>query len=207
MQNPVEYFNLFNSNLRYRVDASHVYFSSPETPGILFDLFPQARFLVILRDPKARAHSLYQHMRRALHRDGRPMELIDSFLKALSVEGERFTSAEFASECRQYFWNFMYMRSSYFDLQLSRYFAVFPNQRFMITTLAELHHRPKSTLKEIAQFLDLDVADFDQKVPIANAAPLYPKFDSECDMLMERHFEGLVARVEAIVGRSLDWSL
>ena len=206
IKNPIVYFNLFRSNRRYRVDASHVYFSNPETAVLLRDLFPQARFLLILRHPKARAHSLYQHMRRALHSDGRPLELIESFSEALAAEDERFISSDFATHCRQYFWNFMYMRSSCYDVQLSRYLALFPRDHFMIITLAELQRQPAATIAEIARFLDLDAAGFDQAIPVANVAPAYAAFDHGCDITMERHFGDLTARVDALAGRSLDWS-
>ncbi|WP_165222098.1 sulfotransferase domain-containing protein [Affinirhizobium pseudoryzae] len=205
--NPVSYCKLFDSNRRYRVDASHVYFSNPETAQILHDLFPKAQFLLILRNPKARAHSLYQHMRRVLHNDGRPLELAESFLEALSVEGERFSSPEFMTNCRQYFWNFMYMRSSYYDEQLSRYLTLFPRDQFMITTLAELHWQPHATVRRIANFLNLNVAGFGQNIPVTNASPPYVDFDKDCDMVMERHFGDLTARVNALAGHPLDWAL
>ncbi len=112
IQNPIVYFHLFDPPRKYRLDASHVYFSNPETPQVLFDLFPDARFILSLRHPKARAHSLYQHMRRARHADGRPLELVETFQDALALEAERFHSDSFFSTCRHYFWNFMYMRSS-----------------------------------------------------------------------------------------------
>ncbi|ABC24104.1 sulfotransferase [Rhodospirillum rubrum F11] len=207
IQNPVAYFRLFDSERRYRVDASHVYFSNPETPPLLHDLFPSAKFLLILREPKARAHSLYQHMRRALHSDGLPIEPIESFLEALIVENERFSSPKFAATCRHYFWNFMYIRSSFYDEQLLRYLKLFPMKQFLFITLANLHHQPEDTLSEIAQFLDLDVAGFGQEVPVANAGPIYETFTPQCAALMERYFGDLTTRVDALVGRSLDWSL
>ncbi|MBB4953390.1 hypothetical protein H4S14_001342 [Agrobacterium vitis] len=205
--NPVEYFHLFESDRRYRVDASHVYFSNPETAPILHDLFPHARFLLILRQPKLRAHSLYHQMRRAPHHDGQPLELMESFGEALAAEAERFFSLEFTKQCRQYFWNFMYMRSSEYDVQLLRYLALFPRKQFLIMTLGELHRSPDVILGDIAKFLDVDVAGFSGEIPIANAAPAYADFDSACDAMMERHFGDLMDRVDAIVGRSLDWSL
>lgn len=207
VRNPVDYFRLFDSDRRYRVDSSHVYLSNPETPPLLRDLFPAARFLVVLRRPKARALSLYQHMRRALHQDGRPLEPVDSFHGALELEGERFRSPEFFATCRHYFWNFMYMRSSLYDEQLSRYLDLYPRDRFLVTSLAELRQQPERTIRSIADFLDIDVAGFGREVPVANVAPAYAPFDPESDALMEAQFGDLTARVDRLVGRPLDWSL
>lgn len=207
VNNPIDYFKLFESDKRYRVDASHVYFSNPETAPILKDLFPNAYFLIILRKPDARAHSLYQHMRRALHSDGRPIEIIGNFHNALLAEEERFHSSQFFLECRHYFYNFMYLRSSHFDEQISRYFSLYPRNHFLVMSLAELRLQPQRTITQIGNFLDLDPAGFGQEIPIDNAAPTYNPPDPASEALMAAHFGDLTARVDRLIGQKLDWSL
>lgn len=207
IKNPIEYFKLFQSSKKYRVDASHIYFSNPETPPTLKDLFPDARFLIILRKPNARAQSLYQHMRRVLHADGRPIELIETFHDALLAEEERFHSPKFFTDCRHYFYNFMYLRSSHFDEQLSRYFSLYPRDRFLVISLAELQLQPQRTITRIGNFLDLDPADFGHEMPIANVAPTYSPPDPASEALMAAHFGDLTARVDRLIGQKLDWSL
>jgi hypothetical protein len=202
-----DYFKLFDSDKKYRVDASHVYFSNPESAQIISDLFPDARFIVILRDPKARAHSLYRHMRRAMHTDGRPQELIEDFNTALVLEKARFESVEFFDTCRQYFWNFMYMRSSIYDGQLERYLKLYKRERFLIMSLAELHNDPDSILQSISEFLQIDKSGFGENIPIANAAPSFSCFSSESASLMDEAFGDLTDRINRLVGRPLDWSI
>ena len=160
-----------------------------------------------MRHPKARAHSLYQHMRRARHADGRPQELVESFHEALTLEAERFGSPEFLANCRQYFWNFMYMRSSAYDVQLTRYFDLYPRERFLIMTLAELQKEPERIVRTIGDFLDIDTAGFGDSMPFTNVAPPYGGVEAESEALMEEHFQGLTARVDRLVGRQLDWSM
>ena len=207
VRNPIDYFRLFESDRRYRVDASHVYFSNPETAPLLRRLFPDAKFLIILRCPKARAHALYQHMRRALHEDGHPLELAESFREALSLEATRFGSAAFASSCRHYFWNFLYMRSSFYDEQLARYFDLYPRDRFLILSLAEFLRHAEHAVQSIAAFLGLDRAGFGTDIPMSNGAPPYAPPDAACEALMDARFGNLTTRVDRIVGRPLDWSL
>jgi len=207
VSNPVTYFRLFDSPRKYRVDASHVYFSNPETAPLLASLFPDAKFLLILRHPQARAHSLYQHMRRALHADGRPQELVESFHTALELEAERFESAEFHATCRQYFWNFMYMRSSIYDGQLQRYLDLYPRERFLVMSLAELQNDPERIIQSIGGFLDVDAEGFGHDIPFTNVAPPYRRFAPESAALMEAQFAGLTERVDRLVGRPLDWSI
>ncbi|MDR3469709.1 MAG: sulfotransferase domain-containing protein [Xanthobacteraceae bacterium] len=207
VKNPVDYFRLFNSPKRYRVDSSHVYFSNPETSPLLRDLFPDAKFLVMLRHPKARAHSLYRHMRRAMHEDGRPLELAERFHEALLLEAERFRSLEFFANCRHYFWNFMYLRSSIYDEQLDRYFRLYPRENFLVMSLAEFRREPDRVKRTVAEFLNIDVAGFGPEAPFSNAAPPHDSYDAASDAVMEQYFGNLTARVDRLLGRSLDWSL
>lgn len=203
---PITYFSLFHSDAPYRVDASHVYFSNPETAPILKGLLPTAKFIVILRDPKRRAYSLYQHMRRALHADGQPMELLESFADALFAEDDRFASPEFFQTCRQYFYNFMYVRSSLFDLQIDRYLSLFPRDHFLFLSLAELKNQPQATREKLATFLDIASDGFGDTIPEANRAPAYAPYDPACDAFLTGRFAGLTDRVEAMIGQRLDWS-
>lgn len=206
VKNPVDYFRLFDSPRRYRVDASHVYFSNPETAPILRDLFPDAKFVIILRQPKARALSLYQHMRRFSHEDGDPFEPAETFLEALRLEAGRFQSPAFFATCRQYFWNFMYMRSSAYDEQLGRYLALYPPDRFLVTTLAALERQPQHTVRSLADFLGIDASGLGQDIPLENAAPVYEACDPESDALMDAFFGDLCDRVDRLIGHPLDWS-
>ncbi|QTL03685.1 sulfotransferase [Aquabacter sp. L1I39] len=207
VRDPVSYFRLFASDRRYRVDASHVYFSNPETAPVLRALFPEAKVLLILRHPKARAHSLYRHMRLSMHDDGRPLELAETFYEALRLEDERFHSPDFMRNCRQYFWNFMYIRSSFYDEQLTRYLGLFTREQFLIMTLAELISRPQQKIAEIAAFLEVEPSGFGESVPVVNAAPAYEGFDQMCDAFMGDRFGDLTRRVDALVGRAMDWSV
>ena len=208
VNNPVTYFELFNSTRKYRVDASHVYFSNHETAPIVSSLFPDAKVLVVLRNPKARALSLFHQMRRALHADGHPLELAESFHAALELEAERFSSPVFQATCRHYFWNFMYMRSSLYDGQLARYFNLYPRERFLVMSLAELQSEPANIIRSISEFLDLDINGFGDEIPCTNVAPPYSSLITpESHSLMDEQFEGLTERVDQLIGRSLDWSI
>lgn len=206
--NPVAYFGLFDSPRRWRGEASHVYMTNPETAPILRDLFPQARFIVTLRAPKERAHALWRHMRRFNGSDGLPFEPLDSFEAALAAEEARFADPGFPDRCRQYAWNFFYCRSSFYDEQLARYFALFPRAHFHIQTLADLALRPAETVRALAGFLDIDPAPLLATASRVRNADTGPRgWSAAADAAMEARFAGLTARTEALVGTALDWSL
>ena len=163
IDNPEDYYGLFDGVTNEWIigESSHVYMTSPDTPAMLHDGFPEARFLVTLRHPADRAHSLYHHMRR------NGLESIPTFEQALAAEEERFQSDRFRETCPQYLYNFLYFRSGLFGEQLARYFALFRRDQFKIITLRELKQDPVTTLQDIFRFLNVD-ATFQPDLSIQN---------------------------------------
>lgn len=205
--NPIEYFKLFDSPKRYRLESSVMYLPAPETPRVLHDLFPDARFIVSLRDPKARAYAMYRNMRHvAEYGFG---EDIPNFAEALEAETDRATSREFLCTCHWPLPSYLYCRSSLFDEQLARYFALFDREQFHILTLAELVTEPIATTEGILRFLDLDptfASHFDFSIK-GRWEDSYENYDARSDQIMSSRFEGLTQRTDELVGRPLDWSV
>ncbi|RBP39043.1 sulfotransferase domain-containing protein [Roseimicrobium gellanilyticum] len=198
VKNPVEYFNLFpqqEGKKRYG-EASHVYFSTPETAPVLRQLFPEAKFLLIVRNPVQRSHSLYQDMKRGGY------ESLPTFEQALREEEFRFVDPAFQADCPQYFWNFMYYRSSRYDLQLENYLEHFPRERFLVLTLGEWKADPAYWLREIFGFLEVDPSTQVGTEPQNQAEKPATLREETKDALRER-FAGVRERVEALVGREL----
>jgi hypothetical protein len=171
VKNPIRYFDLFASVKRERIigESSHAYMTNPSTARVLKTLFPDARFVVILRNPADRAYSLYNHMRRYGH------EKIGSFEKALEIEETRFHSKEFQRRCPQYIYNFLYFRSGLYGEQIERYFELFDRQQFHFLTLDLLKSQPMAALQEILTFLELD-PDFTPNLRVHNEGSITARF-------------------------------
>ncbi|WP_172682748.1 sulfotransferase family protein [Verrucomicrobium spinosum] len=196
VSNPMQYFRLFpemEGKTRYG-EASHAYFSSFETAPVLRQLFPEARFLLILRNPVHRAHSLFQHMKRHGH------ETLAAFELALEEEELRFADPLFRRNCPQYFWNYMYVRSSRYDLQLENYLHHFPAGQFFVLTLGEWSSDPVHWQREIFAFLGVDPSIRVSTEPQNQAAYLSVLRKETKAMLAER-FSGVRERVETRIGR------
>jgi hypothetical protein len=202
VRNPIAYFQLFDSPKRYRLESSTNYLINPSTPPILHSLFPEARFLVSVRDPKARAYSLYRNMRRY------QLESIPTFLEALEAEDMRFKSPEFHSSCHWDFWQFQYCRSGLYDEQLKRYLDLFDRSQFHIFSLAEFAKDPLGITQSILRFLDLDPAPAQHfTFDIQHKGAYHDSYDEHSNEIMNRAFDGLIERTERVVGRQLDWSM
>lgn len=171
VKNPVEYFELYDSVCSETIigEASHVYLTNPSTAKVLKALFPNSKFVVILRNPADRAYSLYHHMRRSGY------EYINTFEKALQAEEERSASKRFMENCPQYFYNFLYFQSGLYGEQLKRYFSLFSKEQLHITTFEKFIADPTSFLKKIFQFLGVN-SDFVPTLEVHNVGKMTTRF-------------------------------
>jgi hypothetical protein len=153
VKNPVDYFALYQAvtHETIRGEASHVYLTDPESAPLLAGLFPEAKFMIILRHPTDRAYSLYHHNRRS------GTEMLRTFELALAAEDSRSKSDHFPQYSTQYLYNFLYFRSGCFAEQIERYFALFDHRQFHFLTLDEVKNDPENTMQRIGNFLDLPV--------------------------------------------------
>ena len=149
VRDPIRYAHLFEgaTNAAAVGEASHAYLSHPGAASTLRAFFPEARFVVMFRNPADRALAMYSYMLENGY------ELLPTFERALAAEDRRFSSPRFARRCPHYFWNFMYYRSGLFGEQVARYLDLFPRDRFFFTTLYDLHRRPADVLGSMEEFL------------------------------------------------------
>ena len=198
VKNPVKYFRLFVPLHGETAigEASHLYLSNPESPPLIHQLFPEARFVLIFRNPSERAHSLYQWSRQG------KFERLPTFEEALAAESERFADPEFFRNCPQYFWNFMYLRSSHYPEQWRRYLDLYPRERFFALSLQELRSEPTQWLQQIYRFLGVDDG-FVPQFPHLNEYHYLP-MASETRARLDDYFRDVVTETKALVGRDLD---
>lgn len=106
------------------------------------DLVPDARLIVILRDPVERAHSNWAHLWSA----GR--EPIGDFLRACAQEDRRIAAGWSA------FWH--YTRLGRYGEQLEHLYRLFPREQVLVFRYVRLLDEPAQVLDEICAFLGVD---------------------------------------------------
>jgi hypothetical protein len=198
IRDPITYFQLFNpADGEIAIgEASHVYLSNPETAAVIHTLFPAARFILIFRNPTERAYSLYQWARHA------KLEPLKTFEKAIEIEALRYADPEFFRTCPQYFWNFMYVRSSYFHLQWRRYLHFYSREHFFPISLNELGSDPQHWIQRIFGFLGVDDT-FSPTIEHLNSR-LYPPLFPETRQRLDDHFQEVISATNALAGRDLN---
>jgi hypothetical protein len=143
----------FRSDGRIAGEASPGYLFHPLAPERVQETVPDAKLIVLLRNPIDRAFSHYHH-EVALGRE--PL----SFEDAIGAEPGR-THGEEERLMREpgYFshawWDYAYVARGRYAEQLERWFAVFPREQLLILATEELGADPAETYARVVEFLGL----------------------------------------------------
>jgi Sulfotransferase domain len=135
-----EYEKLFRKEAGLlRGESSVSYLFYPQVPQRLFDYNPQAKIIVLLREPVARAESHYG-MDHALG-------LVDSTLEQVwkNSSDHPKTGLHF----QQYFELGLYAK------QLQRYYALFPKEQLLVLLHKDLREKRSETIAQLLTFLNL----------------------------------------------------
>jgi len=147
VRNPDHYLQLFAAGQEYAVrgEVSNSYLYSEDAAANIADTLPDARVLVILRDPVARAYSHY----RAMVRDGRTEKatLIEEVEYDLSFPDRRWGS------CHGYIDHGRYAE------QLKRLFSAIDRDRIRIVLAEDFFHEREASMAGIYGFLGLRDSD------------------------------------------------
>lgn len=155
--------------------------ADPKAPERIQATFPDARFLVILRDPVRRLYSHYQFERRKREAgrfyDG-PDNVEPTFVQALDNED-------------------LVWRSRYAS-QLRMWFDRFPRDRFHVTVLEEAKQEPLAAVREVYGFLGVDPSyeprSLHQKVNVPMSSRQIRARLSRAAAFLRRHHMGWLVR-------------
>ncbi len=147
-------------------DITPYYLFHPAVPGRLRRALPQARLVVLLRDPVERALSgLFHSIRLGLE----PL----APEQALAAEAERLAGAEAQllaglAEHRSHQVHSYCSRSRY-ELQLARYEALFPAGQLLILRSEDFFTDPEPLWLQLLAFLELEAMPLPARLPVENA--------------------------------------
>ncbi|MFB2918690.1 sulfotransferase domain-containing protein [Aerosakkonema funiforme] len=149
-----EYLNIFTKadNQKYIGEASTAYLTDPASPQRLYDFNPNAKIIIMLRNPIQRAYSLYNWM----IQDG--YEYARTFEEALAKEQQRRNQKIPNFFEPQYYYNYMYFSSGLYYEQVNRYLELFGHNVF-IGLFEDFIKDPKEFLNQLWQFLEIKPCD------------------------------------------------
>jgi hypothetical protein len=138
-----EYLKLFKDvkNEKAIGEGSHSYFWDPQSAKLIQQTIPNAKIILLLRDPVERAFSHY--------------------LFTVSVGQETKTFSEAIKEALNAKPDFSgaIIEAGLYGQQLTRYLEYFKNEKIKIIFSEEFIKNTESTMKEILEFLEVDIPE------------------------------------------------
>ena len=183
------------------LDSSPYYLFHPAVPRRLHERLPDAKLIVLLRDPVRRAYSHYWH-----ERDKGRERL--SFEDAIAAEADRLGNSEqrladgTLARSREH-QHFSYLARGRYAEQLDRWWAVFPHEQLLVLKFEDLAREPLEALNRTLNFLGLPRAA-SVSLEARNTRKYSPLAETTAARLRE-YFEPHNQRLEALLGRPMGW--
>lgn len=183
-------------------EASPYYLFHPHAPGRLKQLLPEARLIVLLRNPVDRAWSHYHHVQK---RNGENL----SFEKALDAEQERLKGELERLEADPAYRSFEYQKHSYqargvYVDGLRAWMAHFDPACFLILRSEDFFADPSQVYRQTLDFLGLapyDLPRYEKFLAGSYESEMHP---ATRDRLVD-YFRPHNRRLEELLGREMNW--
>lgn len=141
-------------------EGSTSYLRSKEAPKAIYDFNPNAKIIVMLREPVSLLYSL--HSQRLY--DGN--ETILEFQKAIEVEKQRKSDALAGERCQEKFSH--YLDVIKFSEQLERYFSIFGKDQVLVILYKDFSENTSEVFQKILNFLEVQ-PDFEPEFVRVNS--------------------------------------
>jgi hypothetical protein len=173
----------------------------PLAPARLRHIAPNAKLIVLLRNPVDRAYSHY------LLERSRGFEELD-FAAALDAEEDRLAGEEakiihdpvYVSEAHKHA---SYLARGDYAPQLERWFAHVPRAQMLVLRSEDLYDRPMETSAQVASFLDI-APEVDVPFAVHNRST-GPPLELALRARLKVHFAPRIARLERLLGCDPGW--
>ena len=157
----------------------------PHCARLIHEDVPDAKLIVILRNPVDRAYSFYNHNLRAGLEDLSFEDAIDQEEARLDGEREKI-KADPTYASFDYMHHSYLLRGLYVD-QLEDWTAHFSREQMLVLKTEALYEDGEATLRRAFEFLELPY-HAPEKFKKLNAAPYYPEMDPKTRVRLEEYF-------------------
>jgi hypothetical protein len=138
-------------------EASAIYLGHPTAAWHLHEYFPDAKFVVILRDPAERAYSHLVHAKRIYAEQGvefpvggEGRTLDEEFQRAVQVAATQGMPEVTVSEPE------IWVRAGFYHAHLTRWFELFDRDQFALFLFEDLRDDPAGVMKSVYSHLGID---------------------------------------------------
>lgn len=133
-------------------DSCHAYLTDEHSASWIHTEFPNAKIIIILRNPADRAFSLYNWL------IAHGYEFAETFEEALSMENDRFLRniRKQPMLLHTYKDNYLYFRSGLYSKQVKRYLGVFPRENILFLKFEDLKNDTAGIVRSVYEFIGVE---------------------------------------------------
>ena len=158
LDNYLEIFSKTKENHTLVGEASTAYLTDPSSAKNIYDFNPQAKIIIVLRNPVDRAYSLYNWMTQ----DG--YEYAPTFEIALKFEKYRKNKKIPNFFEPEYYYNYLYFNSGLYYQQVKRYLDLFERNNVHIIKFDDLKNNFEKTYSNLCSFLEIEKTPISPKI-------------------------------------------
>jgi hypothetical protein len=182
-------------------EATPRYLHYPHAPKRVFDLIPNVKLIVLMRNPIDRAFSHYQ-----MEVGSGNEEL--SFEEAIQQEEKRILDDMKKMESDENFYSVYFYRKSYLTRgiyvnQLKRWFEYFPREQFLILKSEDLYSKTSEVYDQVLDFLGLP--NFELNSFKAHRMRKYSAIGEETRKKLADYFKPYNKQLYQLLDRNFDW--
>jgi hypothetical protein len=183
-------------------EATPDYIFHPAAPERCAAVTPDAKFILLMRNPVDRAFSHWKQGKRFA------FEPLD-FETAISVEAARLDGEAERLTRDRYYYSYNHQQYSYlargrYVEQIENWLHIFPRERFLFIQSEAIFSDPSRYFSEITNFLGID------NVVVNNFAVRFEGIDGQLDhgirSRLFNYFSPYNARLYELIGQEFDWS-
>lgn len=184
-------------------EATPYYLFHPQVPPRMAEVLPEAKLIVLLRNPADRAISNYFMRLRAGNEPLSLEEALDKEEERIGEEYRRLLSGEIANSrvCR----HFAYKKRSLYLEQLERYAQYYPRERMLILKSEDLFSDPSRTLRQVFTYLGVDPGFVPPDLEPKNVGSYAGKVPAHIYDALTTYFEPHNKRLYEFLGRDMGW--
>lgn len=178
------------------------YLFNPRVPERVQAFDPSLRLIAVLRDPVDRAYSQYQ-MQVRKYGETRPFEEVlafeDEHVRAELEKVRRDPGYVWSKQFRQ-----SYVSRGRYAEQLERWLALFPREQLLVLTSEEMWAAPDESMITVTRFIG--APDWRRPTYPRQSFGTHEPMATRTREQLARIFEPENRRLEALLGRTLDWT-
>ena len=176
-------------------DASQFHLYSQVAPKAIYDFCPEAKIIIMLREPAAMVNSLHaQYLSTGDEDNSRLHEVLA--LESKRLQGECIPPRSLFPKCMAY------QSVASYAQQVKRYFEIFPENSIKIILLDELVADVHKVYLDTLEFLGVEIASVPLLQPY-NAARASKQMPEQLKHHLRSEFEEEVSELESLIGRDL----